>query len=315
MNYLAALVIWGFRLGGVRWRGGGGEAWEGIKYSLMIAAGLCVPDQDSRAQGAASYAPIPMQQIPLVRLIHVPATNTNRNSSIWDTLALATGRTLNLLAALAQTVTSLVLIVRRRQVPNASLLLDSTNGIYALIGILSAINALLILLVGGKWELIISEADLRVLQARRRPRFRGVMLRAVLVGVIPLLLMESQTRAGVPSGGFAWFDHAVFLDWMPGVLKKVEIGVMLNSVIWIAVWRSVPYWGRRREGSWRSHLFEPVFESMGPVGIVYLGYMHVLYWVSLVYELVVFAYGREMAVWGTEASRWYDPLTDTLFIY
>ncbi|MCJ1472902.1 hypothetical protein MMC13_001551 [Lambiella insularis] len=53
---------------------------------------------------------------------------------------------------MAQAIASLVLIIRRRLLEGATLLLDSSNGLYAIIGILCAWNSLLIHFVGGEWE-------------------------------------------------------------------------------------------------------------------------------------------------------------------
>ena len=44
------------------------------------------------------------------------------------------------------------MLVSRRRELDAALLLDSTNGLYAIIGILSALNSLIILTFGEKWE-------------------------------------------------------------------------------------------------------------------------------------------------------------------
>ncbi len=52
-----------------------------------------------------------------------------------------------LLVILAQAIASLILILRRRHVENATLLLDSTNGLYAIIGIVSCCNSLMIVTV------------------------------------------------------------------------------------------------------------------------------------------------------------------------
>ena len=70
----------------------------------------------------------------------------------WDSCLLGIGRVVNVLVVLAQAVASLALIVRRRQIEGATLLLDSVNGLYAIIGIASAVNSLLIMAVGGTWE-------------------------------------------------------------------------------------------------------------------------------------------------------------------
>ncbi|MCJ1354587.1 MAG: hypothetical protein MMC33_004576 [Icmadophila ericetorum] len=138
-NYLAAIYIYLFRVH-KKWES------ESIKYTAMIAAGLCVPDQDSEER---TYTPIAFRDIPLSRLIHRPTVRTR--SQFWDSFTLATGRALNLLAVLAQTSAAFLLIYRRSHIQDATLLLDSTNGLYAFIGILTTFNSLLILFVGGKW--------------------------------------------------------------------------------------------------------------------------------------------------------------------
>ena len=70
----------------------------------------------------------------------------------WDSCLLSTGRVVNILVVLAQAVASLVLIIRRRQIEGATLLLDSINGLYAIIGIAIAVNSLLMIAIGGTWE-------------------------------------------------------------------------------------------------------------------------------------------------------------------
>ena len=63
-------------------------------------------------------------------------------------------RVKNILVVLAQAVASFVLIVRRRHIENATLLLDLTNGLYAIIGIMSAFNSLLVMSIGGTWDVL-----------------------------------------------------------------------------------------------------------------------------------------------------------------
>jgi len=41
----------------------------------------------------------------------------------------------------------------------------------------------------------------------------------------------------------------------------------------------------------------------------------IVYWMSLFYELAVIMRKSEMQVWGVDKWRWYDPLSDVLFVY
>ena len=60
------------------------------------------------------------------------------------------GRSVVLLALLAQSIASLFLVARRFSVPNATLVLDWSNGLYALIGICTAVNSLGLLALRGR---------------------------------------------------------------------------------------------------------------------------------------------------------------------
>ena len=143
-----------------------------------------------------------------------------------------------------------------------------------------------------------------------------VLLWAMHMDAVLIIPLQAQTRAGVPGEKFTWFNHAVFLEWMPGVLTRVEIGVMLLSIVCIAVWRTVPYYRERtqRDFEW-GHMLEFWVGSTRIAGTVYVVYLHGLYWVSWIYEIAVFSKGKEMDVWGSEGCKWYDPWSDTLFIY
>ncbi len=69
-------------------------------------------------------------------------------------MLLNSSHVVNILVVLVQAVASFVLIVRHRQVEYVTLLLDSANGLYAMIELLSACNSLMILAVGGKWKIL-----------------------------------------------------------------------------------------------------------------------------------------------------------------
>lgn len=69
------------------------------------------------------------------------------------------GRALVQLAFLAQAVASLVLVVRRLDLPGAALILDWSNGLYAIIGICAAINSLGILALRGQTPQIRAGAE------------------------------------------------------------------------------------------------------------------------------------------------------------
>ena len=69
-----------------------------------------------------------------------------------DRFLLNSGRLINLTVVLAQAITSLVLVIRRQRL-DAALVLDSTNGLYAIIGILSVWNLFVLLVHDGKLEI------------------------------------------------------------------------------------------------------------------------------------------------------------------
>lgn len=113
------------------------------KRCLMTAAGLHVP-----CRSPISHQVISVTKVPVDKLKHTPPNWT------WDAVWLLASRVVVLFVILAQAVASLILIIRRRDIDGSTLMLDSINGVYALVGICAVFNSTLIIAVGGEWESI-----------------------------------------------------------------------------------------------------------------------------------------------------------------
>ena len=104
-----------------------------------------IHQRNPRYPACTSNKVVPIHKIPFRDITYRPETWD------WNTVLLSSGRVVNILVVLAQATASLVLIVRRRRVDQATMLLDSTNGLYAIIGILCTCQSLMITVIGGTW--------------------------------------------------------------------------------------------------------------------------------------------------------------------
>ncbi len=117
--------------------------YHSLRHALMIAAGLKLPYSSISLGEFSREVLVPFKEL-------APAAVEYRATPwSWDSSVLKGSRVINILVVLAQAAASLVLKIRRRYVENATLLLDSTNGLYAIIGLMSTFNSLLMMSIGG----------------------------------------------------------------------------------------------------------------------------------------------------------------------
>ena len=114
----------------------------------MIAAGLRLLYRMASSSWSLIEALVPLGR---VRPGDIKYTAHKRS---WDSFELKSSRAMAIMVVLAQAVARFVLIVRRRNVEDATLLLGSAKDLYAIIGIFSPCNSLLILANSGKREIL-----------------------------------------------------------------------------------------------------------------------------------------------------------------
>lgn len=117
--------------------------YHSLRHALMIAAGPKLP------YSSISLGEFPREVLVPFKELASAAVEYRATPWSWDSSVLKGSRVINILVVLAQAAASLVLKIRRRYVENATLLLDSTNGLYAIIGLMSTFNSLLMMSIGG----------------------------------------------------------------------------------------------------------------------------------------------------------------------
>ncbi|MCJ1368409.1 hypothetical protein MMC16_007551 [Acarospora aff. strigata] len=307
-DYLKAIVLY-LR---VRWMSK--EKIGSLKYYVMVAAGLHVSHQKRDCPDQVHPA-IEIVSIDRVRPKDIKHTMTPWT---WDSFLLRFSRVLNLLVVLAQAVASLVLIIRRYQIKDAILLLDMTNGLYAIVGILCACNSLLLMVVGGTWT-ISQNASGEDLLRRKAPL--SFIKDQLVFALLPM---------------FHWRgDHLVNyrpmeteLTWSPEALRRVNLdtpalpttflfGLVLIATSLLSTKNLVdsvyPKSGKN-EWKWRQGV-DFLSYLLSTLGIALILVLHLIYWITLAYELAVIVNGHEMAFWGVDSWRWSDPWSDILFVY
>jgi hypothetical protein len=286
-----------------------GYSW---RWCTVSAAGLHIPirPRDDRSLPADNNADIAyIGDIPFHLLKHIKAPWT------WDSFLLKIGRVTSLAVVLAQAIACLVLVIRRRHL-GASLLLDSSNGLYALIGILSSCNSMMILAVGGKWEFHDSEADPFI---HEPTHWSTAMFLQSIFGLPPILYSTGQPirklQQKFPSIlGLETSDCSLL--WFPqfaglSTLFIAFLGVKNAIRPFRQRWGRNLYWWTEFSSSFIGPFKLFVVESSIFCAVTYM----LLYWITSCYELYVITHGLEMEVWGSEKWRWYDPWSDMLLIY
>ncbi len=102
--------------------------WKTVRYDGMTS---CFSDIGLFPFSSLSYTPLPWS---------------------WDRLILKSGRLVSLTIVLAQAIASLILVVRRLRL-HAALLSDWSNGLYAIIGILSVCHSFVLMAIDGGLEI------------------------------------------------------------------------------------------------------------------------------------------------------------------
>lgn len=253
----------------------------------------------------------------------------------WDRLILKSGRLISLTVVLAQAVASLVLVIRRLRL-HAALILDSSNGIYAIIGILSVCHSFVLLAFDGQLEVrgngIQSSTwanphKVTITIFNDLPNLTGgdSWLFAIMIqlfwGIWPTQYMQGQVLlAGTPSRRLT--------DFMEGSIRKslpVVPYVIIVASVFVAC---TGYCGQRlihayircrrnqdaRTGAFwirfveDAHQFEAILWGM-------ITHRVAVYLLAIRYELYVIKCGLETKTWGSDQWRWYDPWSDLLFVY
>ena len=303
-----------------------------LRYTLIAAAGLHLPCRQAYVNGhLMPNRNIALGDIPLVKLRHVPASWT------WDSVTLNAGRCLTVLVVLAQSIASLVLVARRRQVESATLLVDSVNGIYALVAIWSSLNSLVLMVVGGKWE--IREDDQgNVFIPTDSSMFAGesfikMIVALLLLGFLPTAVLRGQRllefpvdvprtasirtqdfqprRSVVPPPPFVWPLWKAVPSW-PAVTTTVLLFLAVLAAEIRVLMRTLPLLKRKR--SWDSLATVTGEAMIAPILSTIIS-CQLFYWYASIYELIVLSNGQEIDVWGSDQWRWSDPWSEALFVY
>ena len=176
----------------------------------------------------------PLLGPPRVRHIAKPWT--------FDGVLLNASRVFALLVGLAQAVAALALVLRRRQVQDATLLLDSANGLYAAIGIVSCCNSLVILFVGGTWELTNHYYGT---STEDRPPPVDSFIAAIPKAMMPLALLRGQHMVDVPAAK-NWVDRITpFKSSLPPLLhdmfwfSMVLLGFAISGISLFRRWKYI----------------------------------------------------------------------------
>jgi len=280
-----------------------------FKYSLMVSTGLYLPSPNNRSVGASGNV-VSLSSLPYDKVTHTPAPRT------WDAFLLKVARCITTLVVLAQAVACLSLIVRRWQAENAILLLDSTNGVYAAIGILSACSSLLITAVGGEWEysgVVPPEDDSATLGSFNywQQLFASSFTISMLRG--QNLIGRSTNLYGPPGMDFM---YALTFSMPPIPSFVIVITFYSAAVLYCANSSVLGLYRKWKMKDWGFlDVVYVVFDCCWKFAMAYSLAYQLIFWMTSVYELVVIAQGRETAVWGEDTWRWSDPWSDRLFVY
>lgn len=241
---------------------------------------------------------------------------TRPDARCWHTFLLDIARATVILAVFAKAVASLVLVVRRAQIPGATLLLDSTTGLYAVIGILTTVNSLLLMVIGDKWE-VVKDAPLKQLHGSQEKGFLMVLALGLVIGMLPMSFLRGQRLLN--KSNFCGFPRGMLrLDCSTPPLPTfvAHCLMMLTMVAWVC-FKALPPLFKGWKGSRRK-----IYDVLGFLGTLSVAcYFGILvsnllaYWIAQIYELIVIARGTEMAVWGVAMWRWHDPWSDMLSVY
>jgi hypothetical protein len=278
-----------------------------FKNSLMVSTGLYLPFPNNRPVGSSGNV-VGLWSVPYNQVTHTPAPRT------WDAFLLKVGRCVTLLVVLAQAVACLSLVVRRWQAEDAILLLDSANGVYAAIGILSACSSLLITAVGGEWEYsgVVPPEDHSATLGSFNYWQEQLMFSVFVV------MFRGQNLIGRPTNfqrkpGLSLIALPLAAPDPPVVVSLTLLSAAVlycanNSVLVLYRKWKMKNWGVLDIVYIVSDCWWKIF--MG-VGLAF----QLIFCMTSVYELVVIAQGRETAVWGRDTWRWSDPWSDRLFVY
>jgi len=280
-----------------------------FKNSLMVSAGLYLPSPNNRSVRASGNV-VSLSSLPYDKVTHTPAPRT------WDAFLLKVARYITTLVVLAQAVACLSLIVRRWQAEDAILLLDSANGVYAAIGILSACSSLLITAAGGEWEY--SGVDPPEDDSATLGSFN--YWQEQVAYSFTIMLFRGQNLIGrsinphlppVPD-----FLYALSLSMPPYPSFAILTTFLSAAVLYCANSSVLNLYRKWKMKSWG--FLDVVYVVIDCWWKAFMGVIlanQLIYWMTSVYELVVIAQGRETAVWGRDTWRWSDPWSDRLFVY
>jgi len=309
-NYFGLVVILLLRIGlllfRIRIRG-----FYSLKQFLMVGVGLHIPHHKVSTNGGCTNQAVYIGEVLPTRSKHVATPWT------WGSFLLKSSRAVVLLVVLAQAIASLVLILRRRHVEHATLLLDSTNGLYAIIGIVSCCNSLMIVAVGGEWQ-VLGDAPGRVLP-QSPPILRLVPIDFISGSLVTVFmrgqfLLEYSEHLRTGFGKLTTPPSYLSAPSLPIVIIYVSMQILAvfsvtkNLIDSLYETSTNEHWNFKKFSAlviklcWRCCLSMAVSAQ-------------IVYWMSLFYELAVIMRKSEMQVWGVDKWRWYDPLSDVLFVY
>lgn len=221
-------------------------------------------------------------------------------------------RSVTTLVALAQAVACLVLVVRRWQVENAILLLDSTNAVYAIIGTLSPCHSLLITAVGGEWKY--SEGAPGEGSSSGLRTFSFLFTHVLSSFPTGLLRVQYLNFIHVSSQQYDLSLHERPITFY--LLVTIMVGSLLAAGIFFVNGPGLSFYRKLISKSWRAvDILFVMHECAFHFIIAWLLRKHVVYLVASAHELAVIAQGREMVLWGVDACKWSDPWSDRLFVY
>ena len=233
---------------------------------------------------------------------------------------LKTSRAINILVVLAQAIASLILIIRRRHIEHATLLLDSTNGLYAIIGIMTACNSLMILAIDGSWDTIEdTDLDPRHLKDTTYPNFAiENIVHTITVAAGPTMMMHGQHLLEHNLSG-----SLAQKKWLPPLtLSQPPLPTVITHTL---LFTTTGLWGLRvliyqhcyKSGN--KFTFKATLTTfgflLGGIVIASIPAQHINYWISFFPELAIIKNGCKLAFWGVDTWKWYDPLSDIFFVY
>ena len=217
-----------------------------------------------------------------------------------------------LLVILAQAVASLLLIIRRREIDGATLMLDSVNGVYALTGICAVFNSMLIIAVGGEWESMQELMDAGFFATRPISWVSDYiwMMGGSLVCLRGQLLLYIDYD---DSSHLEFWADRYFLVFVPSLPFAVAILISLVTALILAV---VPFRRKWRSSGLRwADVLAGIWDLTWKAGLLSEVSFVVGWYIGQIYEMMVLTTGNEMAAWGQQNWRWSDPLSDILFVY